>query len=115
MQDKKVIHDSQDSFTEGKLCLTNPVDLYEGETATVRDIKSRCTLSKFADDTKLSGAVDTRAGRNAIQRDLNKLEKQAHENLMKFNKVQGAVPGLGQSQKTHGEQPCGEGLEDSHG
>ena len=43
------------------------------------------TLSKIAEDTKLGGVVDAPDGCAAIQRNLNKLEKWASKNLVKFS------------------------------
>jgi len=46
-----------------------------------------CTISKFANATKPRGAVDIVEGRDAIKRALDRLERWACANLMKFNKA----------------------------
>ena len=46
-----------------------------------------CTLCRFADDCTAQLGVSTSEGREAIQRDLDRLERWAYENLMRFSKA----------------------------
>ncbi|PKU28514.1 rna-directed dna polymerase from mobile element jockey-like [Limosa lapponica baueri] len=140
MEDKEVIGDSQHGFTQGKSCQTNLVAFYDRVTSSVSnwqpvmvgvpqvlvlgpvllniflgnmDSGIECTLSKFVNDTKLCGVVDTLEGRDAIQRDLDRLERWAHANLMKFNQAKCKVLHLGHGNPKHKYRLSGEWIESS--
>ena len=69
----------------------------------VRDMDSEIehTLSKFADDTELCGAVDALEGRDAIQRDLDRPERGACVNLMMFHEAKCKVLPVDQGDPKH--------------
>ncbi|GAB0181974.1 mitochondrial enolase superfamily member 1 [Grus japonensis] len=70
-----------------------------------RDSGIECTLSKFADDTL--------EGRDAIQRDLDRLERWARANRMKFNKAKGKVLHMGRRNPKHNYRLGEEWIESS--
>lgn len=68
------------------------------------DIGVKYTLSKFADDTKWSGVINMMEGRDVTQMDLDKLKKQAHAKLLKFNKDKYKVLGWGDPKQRLGTE-----------
>ncbi|GAB0177978.1 mitochondrial enolase superfamily member 1 [Grus japonensis] len=61
----------------------------------------KCTLSKFANDTKLCGVVNTLEGRDAVWRDLERLERWACAKHMEFNKAKCKVLHMGRGNPKH--------------
>ncbi|GAB0191796.1 cAMP-dependent protein kinase inhibitor alpha [Grus japonensis] len=64
-------------------------------------------------NTKLCGVINTLEGRDAIQRDLDRLERWARANRVKFNKAKGKVLHVGQRNPKHGYRLGEEWIESS--
>jgi len=77
------------------------------------DSGTECTLSKFVDNTKMGGVVDTLEGRDAIQRDLDRLERWTCVNHMNFNKAKCKVLHVGRGNPKHKYRLGGERIKSS--
>ena len=71
------------SVSQGSVQGLEIFNIFVGNT----DSRIERTLSKFTDDTKVCGTVDMPEGRDAIQRDVDRLERWACVNLMRFTKA----------------------------
>jgi len=84
-------------------------DIFVGDM----DSGTECILSKLADNTKLCGVVDALEGRDAIRRGLDRLERWACVNCLKFNKAKSKVLHVGWGNPKHKYRLDGEWLESS--
>ena len=64
-------------------------NIFDGEM----DSANECTLSKFADDTKLYSEINTLEGRNAIWMNLDRFESWARANLICSTKPRASASG----------------------
>ncbi|GAB0175575.1 mitochondrial enolase superfamily member 1 [Grus japonensis] len=78
------------------------------------DVGLEGVVSKFADDTKLGGAVDSVKGGEALQSDLDRLENWAITNRMRFNKGKCQILHLGRGNPGYTYRLGDETLETSH-
>ena len=85
------------AFPRGSVLGLALFNIFVGNT----DSGIECTLSKLADNTKLCGVVAMLEGRDAIQRDLDRLERWACANRMKFNKAKCKVLHVGRRNPQH--------------
>ena len=76
-----------------------------------RDSGIECTLSRFADNAKLGGALDMSEGQDAIQSDLDKIKKWAYVNFMNFHRAKCKVLHLGWGNSWYQYRQGDEGIE----
>jgi len=94
---------------QGSIFSLAPFNIFVGDI----DTGIECTLSKFAGNTKTCGAADTPEGWDGIQMDLDRLERWACGNIMRFTTVTCKVLHLDRGNLKHKYRLGDEGTESS--